>query len=421
MTVRLRVTALAAFAVLTVLALAGVGLVVAERILLTRNLDDALQVRADSIAAQTDRPALGDLGDDDLFAQVIRDGVVINATSNLAGAPALGGTGVRTMTDVPADDGSFRVVTRQVDGTVVHVGGALDDVDESVSTLTTILLVAVPALTAVLAALVWTLVGRTLAPVEAIRSEVAAIGGDDLHRRVPEPASRDEIARLARTMNAMLDRVEEAAERQQRFVADASHELRSPLTRIRSELEVDLAHPGTSDPLTTHRSVLAEAVALQRLVDDLLELARGRDGHKNPVDLDDLVLAEARDARQHGLTVDTAGVSAAQVMGDAGQLGRAVRNLVDNAARHAHRTVTLTLAEKDGHAVLAVADDGPGIPPHEHERVFERFARLDEARADGGAGLGLAITREIVERHGGTVRIDPDHRPGTRLVVRLPH
>lgn len=421
MSVRFRVTALAALAVLTVLAVAAVGLVAAERILLTRNLEDALALRADSIATHVDQTELSDLGDDDLFAQVVRDGTVVAATANVAGAPALDGTGVRTITGVPADDGPFRVVTRQVDGTVVHVGGALDDVSESVETLTTIMLVAVPALTAVLAALVWSLVGRTLAPVEAIRSEVAAIGGDDLHRRVPEPATRDEVARLARTMNAMLDRVEESAERQQRFVADASHELRSPLTRIRSELEVDLAHPGTADPYATHRSVLAEAITLQRLVDDLLELARGGDGRRVPVDLDDLLLREARVRREHGVQVDTSGVSAAQVMGDAGQLGRAVRNLVDNAARHAAAVVTLSLEEQDGHAVLTVADDGPGIPGQEHERVFERFAQLHAARSSGGAGLGLAITREIVERHGGTVRIDPDHRQGTRLVVRLPN
>ncbi len=416
MTVRLRVAALAALAVLAVLTVAGIGLVLAERFLLTRNLDDALRLRADGITA---RSILGDLGDDDLFAQIVGpDGTVLDATANLGDAPALTGTGVRTMDDIPVDDGPFRVVTTRVDGAVVHVGGSLDDVDESVGTLATILLVAVPALTAALAALIWTLVGRTLAPVEAIRSEVAAIGGDDLHRRVPEPASRDEIARLARTMNAMLDRVEEAATRQHRFVSDASHELRSPLTRIRSELEVDLAHPGTADPYATHRSVLDEATTLQRLVDDLLELARGGDGHQGPVDLDDVVLAEARTV--DGLTVDTSGVSAAQVRGDGGQLARAVRNLVDNAARHARTVVTLTVAEQDGHAVLTVTDDGPGIPPDEHERVFERFARLDGARTDGGSGLGLAIVREIVGRHGGTVRVDPDHHDGARLVVELP-
>ena len=138
-------------------------------------------------------------------------------------------------------------------------------------------------------------------------------------------------------------------------------------------------------------------------------------------DLDDLLLREAGVRREHGVQVDTTGVSAAQVMGDAGQLGRAVRNLVDNAAGHAAAVVTLSLEEQDGHAVLTVADDGPGIPGQEHERVFERFAQLHPARSSGGAGLGLAITREIVERHGGTVRIDPDHRQGTRLVVRLPH
>ncbi len=154
---------------------------------------------------------------------------------------------------------------------MLHVAGTLDDIEESTEALVTSLTIAVPLVAAVLDALVWWLVGPTLRPVEAIRAEVAAIGGSALDRRVPQPGCDDEIARLARTMNAMLDRVESAARRQQRFVADASHELRSPLTRIRSELEVDLAHLDEADPATTHRSVLDEALGLQRLVEDLLQ------------------------------------------------------------------------------------------------------------------------------------------------------
>ena len=146
----------------------------------------------------------------------------------------------------------------------------LDDIDESVSTLARSLLVGIPLVVAALALLLWWVVGRTLRPVEAIRAEVADIGGRDLHRRVPVPPGDDEVARLARTMNDMLERVDDAAQRQRRFVADASHELRSPLTRIRTELEVDLAHPGEADLLATHASVLDETVGLQRLADDLL-------------------------------------------------------------------------------------------------------------------------------------------------------
>jgi signal transduction histidine kinase len=443
-TVRFRVTALAALAVLVVLAATGVGLVAAQRRLLTSNLEESVGARADDLQKQVERgtvpPTLTVLGDDDDLAQVVvLPDRVIAATPNAANrAPVADppdGDGdaqtVRTIDHFVIDNAPFLLLSRRVDGadgpTVIYVAAALDDITESTGALARSLTFAVPGVALLLAALVWWLVGRTLRPVEAIRSEVADIGGTDLDRRVPDPGTDDEIARLARTMNGMLDRVEDAVRRQQRFVADASHELRSPLTRIRSEIEVDLAHPGTADPLDTHHSVRDEAVGLQRLVDDLLHLARSDAGAATidvrDVDLDDVVLRLARRIAEGGrVAVDTSGVTGAQVRGDADQLVRAVGNLTDNAVRHATATVTLTLAERDGAAVLTVADDGPGIPPTERERVFDRFSRLDDARhsATGGTGLGLAIARDIVERHGGTLRIDPDHNPGARFVVTLP-
>jgi signal transduction histidine kinase len=228
-------------------------------------------------------------------------------------------------------------------------------------------------------------------------------------------------------MNAMLDRVEEANQRQRRFVADASHELRSPLTRIRSEIEVDLAHPESADADATERSVLAEAIGLQHLVDDLLHLARSDDGAgelaRGPVDLDDLVLREARRMRERGrVEIDTTGVSAAQIDGDAAQLSRVVRNLAENAERHAQTRVRLAVVEQPDGAELTIADDGPGIPPEHREMVFERFTRLDGARTReaGGAGVGLAIVRDIVERHHGTVTVDDEPGGGARFTVHLP-
>jgi signal transduction histidine kinase len=439
--VRFRVTAVATLAVLLVLAATAVALVAAERRSLTGDVEETIAQRAGELTAlvASDKLPTALVDDEDTRAQVVTlDGRVLSATPSLRDAapidrpPPAGRTQVvRTVRRLPAGDAAFRVLTRRVDGprgpVLLHVAGTLDDVEHSARVLAAGLAVSLPIVTALLAALVWMLVGRTLRPVEAIRAEVAGIGGDDVRRRVPQPAGDDEIARLVRTMNGMLERVENATARQRRFVADASHELRSPLTRIRSELEVDLAHPETGDPAAALRGALEEIGALQRLVEDLLLLARSDAGatviRPRPVDLDDIVLLEIGRLRAGGrLEVDGGGVSAAQVPGDPDQLARAIRNLTDNAARYASHLVTLSLAERDHAAILSVADDGPGIPADQHLRVFERFTRLDEARssATGGAGLGLAITLDIVRRHHGTVAIDPHHRPGVRFVVTLP-
>lgn len=442
-TVRFRVTLLATAAVLVVLVAAGAVVVVVQERVLTENLDEALEQGAKSIeagvvAGQVPR-VLGGFGDDDALAQVVTDrGEVVAASGNVAGHPPIAGMPgprraepVRTVDALPTDDSEFRIASRRVEGpdglVAVHVAASLDGVEDSTQTLVGSLTLAVPVVLFVLATLIWLLVGRTLRPVEAIRAEVAEISGTDLHRRVSDPGTEDEIAGLARTMNAMLDRVEGAAERQRHFVADASHELRTPLARIRTELEVDLAHPGGADPLATHRSVLEEATGLQGLVEDLLHLARsdggGTSGRVDNVDLDDIVFSRAGVLRADGrLSVDVKGVAAAQVRGDASHLDRVVGNLADNAARHASSRVTFTVAEEDGVAVVTVSDDGSGIPADQHERVFERFTRLDDARhgTTGGAGLGLAIARDIVVRHGGSLVVDPDYRTGARLIMRLP-
>jgi signal transduction histidine kinase len=436
--IRVRTTALATLVVIAVLVVTGFALVTSQRRILTADLDEALLTHSDALVAAARggnlAPPLTGQGDDDAIAQIVtEDGQVIAATTNFTGEPALPpptrGDGRQFRTIRPfTDEPEYRLLSRRDGAFVVHTAAPTDDIDDSIAALRLGLGIAIPLAAVALAALTWWLVGLTLRPVEAMRREVADISGRNLHRRVPEPATGDEIAQLARTMNAMLDRVENALEAQRRFVADASHELRSPLTRIRSELEVDLEHPDNADLAATHRSVLEEADNLQRLVEDLLLLARSdsaRDagGTVVLVDLDDIVLREALRIRTAGsVRVDITNVSAAQVPGNPDELRRVVRNLVDNAARHAGSTIAIALAEQLGHAVLTVADDGPGIPVADRERIFERFARLDEARTshDGGTGLGLAIAREIIERHGGTIRVDPDHRPGTRFIVELP-
>jgi signal transduction histidine kinase len=441
-TVRFRVTALATLAVLIMLVVAAVGLVAAQARMLTSNLDEAVREGARAIEAAVVTgavpTALGGFGDDDTMAQVVTaDGQVVAATPNVDGAPPIGaappssGDAVRTVDRLDDEGDRFRLLSRRVDtpgGTVdIHVAATLDDIDESTTVLVTSLTIAIPAVVALVAALVWWVVGRTLRPVEDIRAQVADIGGSDLDRRVPVGDEDDEIAHLARTMNAMLDRIEQVADRQQRFVADASHELRAPLTRIRAALEVDLVHPGNADLLATHRSALDETVGLQHLVADLLHLARSDAGvtglRQDPVDLDDIVLQHARRLRSEtALTVDMTEVSAVQVAGDAGQLGRAIGNLADNAARHAASQVCFSLRADEANALLTVTDDGPGIPPDQRARVFERFTRLDDSRhsGTGGAGLGLAIARDIVRRHGGDLTIETGGRSGTRFVMTVP-
>jgi len=447
-TVRVRITAIAALGVAAVLVAAGAALVTTQRRVLTEILDESLHEEAAAVVAaiEADRlPAtLGPVGDDDAVAQVVAGGEVVAATANAAGVPPLAGPpagdgdeAARTIGGAPmGEDERFRLVTRRAGGlrgdpdgvAVVNVAAPLDDIEESAALLGRSLAVAVPGVTLVLAALVWWLVGRTLRPVEGMRREAAVIGGADLGHRVPVPPGDDEVARLARTMNAMLDRIEAAVRRQQQFVADASHELRSPLARMRAELEVDLAHPTGADPAATHRSVLDETMRMQALVDDLLVLARRDAGVPPPglvevVDLDEVVADHVRRLRAEArLDVDATGVGAAQVVGDRGRLGRALGNVVDNAARHARSRVAVSLAERDGDAVVTVTDDGPGIPAGRHDEVFERFTRVDGARSaqSGGTGLGLAIARDIVADHGGTIAFDPDHRPGARLEIRLP-
>ena len=303
----------------------------------------------------------------------------------------------------------------------------IDDLNEALTNLVATLTIALPAITVLLAALTWWLTGRTLAPVDDIRSEVDSISATNSHHRVPVPGHDDEISRLATTMNRMLDRLDHAAERQRRFVADAAHELRTPLTRIRTDVEVDIAQPDRADPTATNSAVRDEVIGLQHLIDDLLHLARTDAGHRSnhtrPIDLDDIILAEIRAQRATtDIEIDATGVSGAQLAGNPDHLARAVRNLLTNATHHARRTVTVTLREEGETIDFAVSDDGPGVPLEDRERIFERFARIDDARTrdDGGTGLGLAITRDIIDHHGGTISYDAEWAHGARFVVTLP-
>jgi signal transduction histidine kinase len=365
------------------------------------------------------------------------DGRVVAASANAAGLPAVARLAPGESVEVEAppgagvEDGDLLAVATGADTPegrrTVVVARSTEAVAEATAVVTGLLAVGLPLLLAVVAATAWVVVGRTLAPVEAIRTEVDAISAAELHRRVPDPAADDEVGRLARTMNRMLDRLEQAQTRQRRLVADASHELRSPVAAIRQHAEVALAHPDRTGTAELAGTVLAEDLRLQRLVEDLLLLTRA-DEHtlalrRRPVDLDDLVFEEARRLRDcTGLRVDTTAVSAGRVDGDAAGLRRVLRNLGDNAARHARGRLAFAVAERDGTVRVKVDDDGPGIPEPDRARVFERFVRLDDARARdaGGSGLGLAIVAELVEAHGGGVTVATSPLGGARFEVTLP-
>lgn len=434
--VRVRTTAATTLVVAVALLAGAYLLVMAQRSLGLDQVDKAITARAGDLELLLGREGEADAlevarGEEALVQIVDGDGRVVAASENAAGLSPVaepGSAGIETVPGLPIDpDEEFRLLAEQVptpDGPLtIVVAGSLDALNENVEILVGNLAIALPLLLALVTVATWLVVGRALQPVEAIRAEVESIGGRHLERRVPEPRSQDEVGRLARTMNAMLARLQHAWDRQEQFVADASHELRSPLTAMRSQLEVDGEHPDTADVEATREHLLAEVGRMQGLIDDLLYLARGEAGAREhrTVDLDDLVLGEARRVRSRvGPPIDTSGVSAGQVRGHPGDLRRLVSNLLDNAARHAHSSVTVSLREEDHGVVLSVADDGPGIPPEERDAVFERFVRLDDARSHGGgSGLGLAIARDVVERHGGAITfVDTDS--GARVEVRLP-
>ncbi|MFB7496354.1 sensor histidine kinase [Streptomyces sp. NPDC056161] len=275
------------------------------------------------------------------------------------------------------------------------------------------------------AALTWLLVGRALRPVSAIRQEFTEITERDLHRRVPVAAARDEISQLAQTMNRTLDRLQQGMNRQRQFIADASHELRSPIAALRAQLELALARPSRTDWPTAVHKALGDTERLQAVASDLLLLARldAQETHRRTaVDLSELAAEESqRQPRTITMSGDGGGEGPV-VTGSRVQLLRLLTNLADNARRHARTRVSITVGVSDGTVELAVDDDGPGIPEADRERVFERFTRLDGARArqDGGTGLGLAIARDIARAHGGTLAIETSPWGGARLLLRLP-
>jgi signal transduction histidine kinase len=336
----------------------------------------------------------------------------------------------RGMSDdaVPNDDmrlSGQRVNTPSGEYTVL-VGGGSEAVEATARTVALLLAAGAPIIIAVVAAATYWLVRRSLKSVDAIRNRVAEISTSDLAERVPVPTSRDEIAALAVTMNEMLSRIEAGHRAQQRFLGDASHELRSPLATIISGLEAAEVHPELLDAELAINTLLPEAQRMRTLIEDLLLLARADEQslglRKEQVLLGDLAEVEANRAPRDAGCLIHAEISAARFVGDPVAVSRVIRNLVDNAVRHAKSRVDIQVGSQGGSAVVTVSDDGPGIAETERARVFERFVRLDSdrARSGGGTGLGLAIVAEVVAAHGGTVTIDERPGGGTKMTVALP-
>ncbi|MGN6409697.1 MAG: sensor histidine kinase [Curtobacterium sp.] len=372
-------------------------------------------------------------GYEDVLVQVVSDDGSVLAHGDDADPPALPTADESRWTH---DGERWLLVADEVDlpgggdATLVY-GVSLDQADAAVGAAVALLAVGVPVLVVVMGAVTWVVTGRSLRPVERMRTEVETIRAARPDARVAVPDTGDEIARLATTMNTMLDRLDRSAAGQRRFVSDASHELRSPIATIRQHAEVAAAHPDRADVVELSEVVRSEALRLQDLVNGLFELSRldeGDVGVRRPVDLDDLALDAV--ARARGLLeaeppgsvrVDGSGIGPARVLGDERLLAAVVRNLVDNAVRHAAAPVVVALVEQDGCAVLTVDDDGAGIPAADRDRVFERLVRLDDARSRdaGGAGLGLAIVRDAVRAHGGDVVVTDSSLGGARFAVRI--
>lgn len=434
---RVRITAVTTAVVLVVLSVGAVAFIGLMRYTLVATQAQTAEAQADQIAENAEDQLAANPGDTDLLPPFDADEVIIQlqedgrviavADSDFEGTPALPISESQQIVDV--DDDRYVVESSAIGedsdtGRYVVVGRSLDSEEDAAEFATILLAIAVPGVSLFVAILTWIVVGRSLRPVERIRLDVESIGADDLSRRV-DSEGRDEVARLAATMNRMLDRLEAAQRNQQRLVSNASHELRSPVAAIRQHAQVALHHPDATDLQSLASVVDAEASRLQDLVNDLLLLARldeGRIRNRAEVDLDDIVLVEAGRLRRLGIVTDTSHVGPARVLADEGLLARAVRNAADNARRHTKTRVDFILTANEGRVVLAIDDDGDGVPEQDRIRLFHRFERRDDdrSRAHGGAGLGLAIIAEAARDAGGTARLASSPRGGARLEIVLP-
>jgi signal transduction histidine kinase len=290
----------------------------------------------------------------------------------------------------------------------------LAQVAHSIDPVVVSLRIGTPLLILLVGGVTWFITGRALRPIEDLRLQAESISQTHPDAQLPVPTTGDEVARLAHTLNDMLARIDSSSRRQSEFVSDASHELRSPITSMHTALEVASLHPETTTVEELSSELLGETTRMQNMVNALLTLARLQDGQNAP--LEAINLAPAISAATGEPTSELV------VEADASQIEGALRNLVDNARRYANSSVEVSVIRADNNVTIVVDDDGPGIPTEQRERIFERFARLDEgrSRADGGVGIGLALVQRIAERHHGTITVDDSPLGGARFSLQLP-
>ncbi len=436
--IRLRVAAAFAIAMAVVLVASGWYLYTSLGDHLSHALDRELRVRADDLTAVVDDPdaSLASATNvpfverGEIYAELVAaDGTVIQSTHPLQGAPILTGPELRrafrgsTMgrrATVPGLDEPSRYlavpVTRDGKGYVLVVGATLENRAETLASLRDQLLVAGPVALLVATAAGYLLAGLSLRPVDSMRRRAASISAERPGERLPVPHTRDELERLGETLNEMLDRLEEALARERSFVADAGHELRTPLALLRTELELALRHPGSAEELreAVQRSS-QEVDRLAQLAEDLLLLARSHGGglplRVEPLEASELLTSVASRfewrAQAAGRPIVIAQPDGIRLQGDKLRLEQALANLVDNALRYGEGGVRISARPAGAMVELHVADEGSGFPPEFLGLAFERFTRHDHGRARGGAGLGLAIVRAIAEAHGGSAHAAP--------------
>jgi heavy metal sensor kinase len=422
---RIRLTLAFAVAMAVVLAILGAFLYVRVRDALDEQLNQSLRTRAQ--AAGVAGPGRR-VGDDEGFVQVL-DGNTTGPLSPEEVERAQRESYFAERERVPGVEGPIRLFVTEANGTVVVAGTSLDDRDEAVSALLTQLAIGGPIALVLTALAGYAVAGAALRPVEAMRRRAQEISARVEGDRLPEPEGDDEIARLARTLNEMLARLEAGMERERRFVAEASHELRTPLASLKAELELALRRPRSTGELRAAIASAAEETdRLAALAEDLLVLARSDEGElrldRRPIRARELLENVARRfaarAEEAGLDVEVDAPAGLAGSGDRALLEQAVGNLVDNALRYGSGTVRLEAGADNGSLSLAVSDEGQGFAPEFLPRAFERFTRADASRAGGSAGLGLAIVEAIARAHGGTASAENTPRGGARVAVRVP-